>query len=217
MERTRPRPLPSGALDPGAALVFAILLVASGSFVLLLPGGALAPNLGLLAVAVYNGLYTPLKRRTAYALFAGAVAGALPPLMGWCMAGGDPLAPAILALTAFSYLWQVPHALLLMLRDKAELARAGIPTLAEDFSEAQLRRIAASWLIATGAIPLLLPLFGVALPGAVYAVFACLAGIVVLRALRLYAGRSRQMPVGAVAAYAALVLAILAAERLLGI
>jgi protoheme IX farnesyltransferase len=42
----------------------------------------------------YALVYTPLKRRTTASLLVGAVAGAIPPLIGWTAGTGSIDAPA---------------------------------------------------------------------------------------------------------------------------
>lgn len=125
MARTADRPLPAGRMAPGAALGLALALCAAGLGFFILAGGAALAGVGLAVVALYNGLYTPLKPRTGAALLVGALAGALPPLCGWLGAGGAPDAPLIWAVTAMVYLWQVPHFWLLAWRRRAEYQRAG--------------------------------------------------------------------------------------------
>lgn len=128
MARTASRPLPAGRVAPGAALAVAAALGAAGLGLFALGGGALLAGLGLAVVALYNGLYTPLKPVTAAALLVGALAGALPPLCGWIGAGGaawGAQASLIWAVTGMVYLWQVPHFWLLAWRRRAEYHRAG--------------------------------------------------------------------------------------------
>ncbi|MCK9240479.1 UbiA family prenyltransferase [Desulfocurvus sp.] len=128
MARTADRPLPCGRVAPGAALGLGLGLCAGGLGLFALGGGAALAGLGLGVLALYNGLYTPLKPRTGAALLVGALAGALPPLCGWLGAGGEAWgarAPLIWAVTVMVYLWQVPHFWLLAWRRRAEYQRAG--------------------------------------------------------------------------------------------
>lgn len=108
MIRTRQRPLPSGRLTAAPALVMSGALITLG---LLLLNQLEYPifGWGLGALLLYNGVYTGLKKRTPFALLAGALCGALPPLMGWCSAGGHSSDPRIVGLAGLMVLWQVPH------------------------------------------------------------------------------------------------------------
>ncbi|HEY5673817.1 MAG TPA: UbiA family prenyltransferase [Malonomonas sp.] len=161
MQRTRFRPLPTGQLSTKAALAISACCLFSGLLLLsLLPNGAAALLLGLLAVIWYNGIYTPLKRRTPFAALPGAVCGSLPPLIGWSAAGGSLLAPEILILSGTLFLWQIPHTWLLLCHYRSDLQNSGLPNLFERLSTEQLLRINNCWLAALGLCYLLFPLFG---------------------------------------------------------
>lgn len=160
MQRTRLRPLPTGQLSPQAALVFAASCLFSGLLLLLLlPNGPAALLLGGLAISWYNGIYTPLKRRTPFAALPGAVCGSLPPLIGWSAAGGSLLAPEILILAGTLFLWQIPHTWLLLCHYRTDLQNSGLPNLFERITTEKLLRINDCWLVALGLCYLLFPLF----------------------------------------------------------
>ena len=128
MTRTAKRPLADRRIDARAALIFGIILSAislPAMFVLLNP---LTGLLGALALFMYVGIYTPMKRRSWTALLIGAVPGALPPLMGWTAATNHLDTPG-LVLFAIMFLWQVPHFIAIAIFRKEEYARAGIKVL----------------------------------------------------------------------------------------
>ncbi|AMV73320.1 hypothetical protein JCM30471_17220 [Desulfuromonas carbonis] len=159
MLRTCQRPLPAGQITPGGALALAAAIALCG-LALLATTGPLPLLLGLAALCCYNGLYTPLKRRTPLALLAGAGCGALPPLIGWSAAGGALTDFRILLLIALLYLWQLPHFWRLAEKHAADYRRAGLPLL-QDRLDPQLARLARqSWSLAAASVALLLPLFG---------------------------------------------------------
>ena len=87
MARTRNRPLPQQRLAARTALVFGALQGA-----LSLPALALVnfvtAAIGLVALLMYVGVYTPMKQRSHWATWIGAIPGALPTLMGWTAATG---------------------------------------------------------------------------------------------------------------------------------
>ena len=98
MPRTANRPIPRGDLSPARAALIAIVLAVSGFLVLLLAHNLTSALLGALALAWYNGFYTPLKRVSAFAVVPGSLIGALPPAIGWTAAGGNVSDPTVLAL-----------------------------------------------------------------------------------------------------------------------
>ncbi len=149
MPRTESRPVPSGRLSPLRAFCFSLSLIFSGLFILLLTGNKMATLLGLSAVLWYNGLYTYLKTKTAFAAVPGALIGAVPPAMGWVAAGGSLYDPGLLYVCFFFFLWQVPHFWLLILRYGEEYRSAGLPSMTGILTEPQIARIIFSWIFAT--------------------------------------------------------------------
>jgi protoheme IX farnesyltransferase len=125
MRRTASRPLPSGVLRPGRALVFGVVLAIAGAVDLYVAAGALASGLGVLTCLSYLLAYTPLKKRTVWATFVGAFPGAIPPMIGWVAATGS-LDRGAWILFGILFLWQFPHFYAISWMYREDYARAGI-------------------------------------------------------------------------------------------
>ncbi|HET6463290.1 MAG TPA: UbiA family prenyltransferase, partial [Candidatus Krumholzibacteria bacterium] len=151
--------IPSGRIRAREAALVALALIAAGSA--LLAVNTTAMLLGLVTILWYNGVYTPLKRVSAFAAIPGGVVGAIPPVIGWVTAGGAATDPRIIAVAFFFFVWQVPHFWLLLLRIGGEYERAGLPTLTRMFTRPQFARIIYVWMIATAVACISMPLFGV--------------------------------------------------------
>ena len=176
MQRTRRRPLPAGALSPESALVFAIAISAAGLLWLATLTNASTTLLAALSLALYILAYTPLKRRTSWALFVGAVPGALPILGGWT-AGGGELSWGGLVLFAILFLWQIPHFLALGWLYREDYRCGGFAMLSRDDHDGQATgRQAVVFAAAVLLVSLLPALLGLA--GSLY-----LGGAVVLGAV----------------------------------
>ena len=107
MKRTANRPLPMAWISVKEALLICILSLLLGSYLLYLINLKSA-LLGLGAFVLYVFAYTPLKQITPWAVFVGAIPGAVPPLLG-AIAATDKfgLLPGILFFVQFT--WQFPH------------------------------------------------------------------------------------------------------------
>ena len=128
MRRTQDRPLPSGRLQPQTVLMVGWVLGAIG-LVYLAQAVNLATSLeGALSFVCYLFVYTPLKRVTWLNTVAGAVPGALPPVMGWTAARGE-LSSEGLTLFAIQACWQLPHFMAIAWIYREEYARAGFQML----------------------------------------------------------------------------------------
>lgn len=161
LARTRNRPLPSGLLLPKTVLSQGILLTLcgfSGFFFTRNPlGSIIAACMGVL---LYNGIYTPLKSRTLLAIIPGSMCGMLPPLMGWCAAGGCLFSGAVpvsaspypsQAGSLFSFMilmgiWQLPHYWLILLIHKTDYANSRLPSMLSILTENQLKKIFLVWI-----------------------------------------------------------------------
>lgn len=128
MDRTRARPIPSGAVSVHAAAALGLSLMAAGC-ALALTAGPLPALLTLLGGALYVFVYTPLKPLTPLAFLPGALAGALPPVIGWLAAGGA-LDGGALALLVLLLAWQVPHVAAIDWVNRDDHTRGGLRTLA---------------------------------------------------------------------------------------
>lgn len=160
MERTRRRPLPSGVITVVHASALSATLMLAGLLLLLHGGGGTPFLLGLFAVLWYNGIYTFLKRVTAFASAPGALVGAIPPAIGWTAAGSALLDARLIAVCIFFFMWQIPHFWLLLLNQGEEYDKAGLPSLVRVFNRRQITRIIFVWICATAVACLLFPLYG---------------------------------------------------------
>jgi protoheme IX farnesyltransferase len=128
MDRTRFRPLPAQRISSATAALIGALLSMAGVLYLAATVNVLAAALNALTVLSYLFLYTPMKRVHPLSTLAGAVPGALPPVIGWAAASGEIGAGAVV-LFAILFLWQVPHFLAIGWMYREDYAKAGFPML----------------------------------------------------------------------------------------
>lgn len=159
LPRTKQRPLACGRVGVRAAFFMGLVFFFAALMCLYRAGGVVPAAMAFGITGVYNGVYTPLKRLSAFALLVGALAGALPPVVGWLCAGGSAAAPELLLLYGVYVLWQVPHFWLRVERDSDAYARAGLPVPPAQFAGASYRRLLRLWFHAYAAALLLLPVF----------------------------------------------------------
>lgn len=158
MERTRDRPLASGRIAPGVGLAFGLALSALAMPILAAAGLSVA-ILGAVALVTYLGIYTPMKRRSRWSLPAGAIAGAMPPVMGWATASCSVYGGVYLFVVLFA--WQLPHFVAIALFRGEEYARAGLAVGAVGSSPVErAKRELVVLSVAFAAITLAAPLFG---------------------------------------------------------
>jgi len=179
MARTRSRPLPAGRLSPAFALGFGLALSLSATAVLWWAAGGLTAGLAVAAWLLYVLVYTPLKRRTSLSLWVGAVAGAMPPLLGWTAATGR-IGSLGLILAAVMFFWQLPHFLAIATLCRDDYRRAGILVLTPDRGRWRVRVVAGGHALAAMVASLALVPLGAA--GLAYAVVAALLGAALLGA-----------------------------------
>ncbi|WP_345954956.1 heme o synthase [Mucilaginibacter sp. PAMB04168] len=109
MTRTADRPLPSGRMTNGQALVLSLLMGIFGTY-LLGSLNLLTGFLSVFAIILYAFAYTPLKQKSSISVFVGAIPGALPPLIGYVAAFVHPKIDQVaLILFGIQFIWQFPH------------------------------------------------------------------------------------------------------------
>lgn len=176
MARTRRRPLPMHRLSPRTALVFGGLQGAL-SLPVLAQVNLVTAALGLVALVLYVGVYTPMKQRSHWATWIGAVPGALPALMGWTAATGR-IELGGLAVFGVLFFWQIPHFHAIALYRQRDYDAAGLKTLPSTHGVAAARRHIVGYLAVQVAVSLALWPLGVA--GLPYLITAIALGATVL-------------------------------------
>jgi heme o synthase len=129
MRRTRDRPLPSGRVTTGAAFVIGWALCAAGLALLYAQVNGLSAAMALATIVTYLAIYTPAKRWSHWSTEIGAVAGALPPLIGWTGAEGR-ISGLGLVLAGVLFLWQIPHFLAIAWMYRDDYSAVAFPLLA---------------------------------------------------------------------------------------
>ncbi|MHC4100747.1 MAG: heme o synthase [Planctomycetota bacterium] len=189
MRRTRARPLPSRAIGPGHAVLFAVLSAGAGLALLALTVNLTAAGLALATICIYIGLYTPLKTRSTLNTVVGAVCGAIPPMIGWAAATGS-LEPGAWILGTLLFVWQIPHFFALAWLYRDDYARGGFAMLPVVDRTGRLTGQVVV-LTSLSLVPLALAATLAGLSGGVYAAGSVLLGLWILNfGARLYAQRT---------------------------
>lgn len=149
MPRTRKRPIPSGKISLGTAIIIAFLFFAYAAVILLSSFPPIVFMASLLTLVSYNLIYTPLKKVTAFAVVPGSLVGALPPYIGWLAGGGALMDERIAWVALFFFIGQIPHFWLLLLMFGKEYSLAGYPSLNAIFSDQQIKRLSYTWILVT--------------------------------------------------------------------
>jgi protoheme IX farnesyltransferase len=189
MKRTQNRPLPTGKMTVVEGLILSTILGISGVAILIIFFNQLAAVLGGLALFSYVFVYTPLKKHSNWAVFAGAFPGAIPPMLGYVAATADFDLYAGL-LFAIQFVWQFPHFWAIAWITHDDYMKAGYKLLpssgGRDTKSAFMTLLYALFLIPMGVLPWAFDLVG--------AWAAIVAGIMALLfsipAIKLYLTRS---------------------------
>jgi len=148
LERTKNRPLVTGLLAPRDVIPAISVILLIGLLLLAISEkNIIQVSLGILAIVLYNGIYTPLKARTTFSLIPGACAGTIPPYIGWTGAGGLWDDYRIFAILLLFFMWQMPHFFMVLLKYKEDYQRKTSSSLINCFSEQSLKRISFIWLM----------------------------------------------------------------------
>lgn len=215
MKRTLSRPLPAGRMQLSEALTLGIVLGISGLYILSRIN-FLCFALGLSAMIIYAGVYTPLKNISRLTVIPGAVAGSLPVVIGWVAATGTISREAILLFT-IQFIWQFPHTWSIAWLLSDEYNKAGLkmlPTNQKSKTSAILIVLSTFLIIPSGLLLYMYESAGIHVTWLV-----ALAGMIMLLfAFRFYKLRTDKSAVGLMLscfAYLPVVLIILVAEKLI--
>jgi len=179
MARTRARPLPTGSLTRGQALVFAAAIGIVAMVLLVTRVNTLTAVLTFASLIGYSVIYTVwLKHATPQNIVIGGAAGAAPPVLGWAAVTGEVSGHALI-LFLIIFIWTPPHFWALALYRAEEYAKVGIPMLPVTHGNRYTRLQLLLYTIMLAAVTVM-P-FASKMSGAIY-----LAGVIPLNVVFLY-------------------------------
>lgn len=148
MKRTRRRPIPKGTVQPKDALIISVLLICMSLCLIFLVESFTGAVLAVSTVIIYNLMYTPLKKRTPFALLIGSVTGSIPPLLGYAAMGGDITSVKIVLVALVMYVWQTPHFTMLAEKYNEDYVAAGFKTLSSEYGRSATTLFIRIWIAA---------------------------------------------------------------------
>ena len=154
MKRTSDRPIPSGKVATGSAFVLGAAMCIFSLMLLFALVNGLAALCALLTMVAYLGWYTPAKPTSRWSTEIGAVAGALPPLIGNA-AATNTITPLGWTLFGIMFFWQIPHFMAVAWTYRRDYAAVHFPMLpVRDESGAWVAR----WALVTSILLVLFSL-----------------------------------------------------------
>ena len=107
MERTKSRPIPMKKISVFNSFLIGVFLTLTGLIILYNINESTA-MFAAISIFIYTSVYTPLKQITPLSVFAGAIPGAIPFMLGWVAHTGEfGIEPGVLFMIQF--FWQFPH------------------------------------------------------------------------------------------------------------
>nr|WP_199520108.1 heme o synthase [Fulvimarina endophytica] len=196
MERTRTRPIPSGRVEPDAALGFGILLSILSVMTLGLVSNWFAAGFLAFTIFFYVVVYSMgLKRSTPQNIVIGGAAGAFPPMIGWAAVTGSVSIESFV-LFAIIFLWTPPHFWALALFKMKEYGKVGVPMLPNVAGEASTRRQIFAYSLVL--VPVAILPFVMGFAGPVYGAVSIVLGALFLKhaygVLKMADGDERMIP-----------------------
>ncbi|MHC1702699.1 MAG: protoheme IX farnesyltransferase [Tenuifilaceae bacterium] len=161
MPRTKNRPIASGRMSVLQAKIWTTIFLLSGTIILIYFTNPACTILGLINVLWYNLIYTPLKKITVWALFAGTITGIIPFFMGVVAVTNELPTAAYYFIGLYMFLWQIPHFLLIICKFGVEYEQAGLASITQKTTVDKILIISYMWMITSCIASLFLPLFGI--------------------------------------------------------
>jgi len=160
MPRTANRPLAQRRMSVAEGLILATLMGSAGIIILTVFLNPMSGILGALALLLYVLAYTPMKRVSPFAVFVGALPGAIPPMLGWVASteGFGTIGLYAVLLFAVQFMWQFPHFWAIAWVVDEDYKKAGfrmLPSGERDKASAFQAMVYAAFLIPTSLLPLL--------------------------------------------------------------
>lgn len=129
MERTKNRALVKGLISGKVAILYAIALGIIGTGVLYLATNLLTTIIALIGFFIYVVVYSLwAKRKSKYGTIIGAIAGAVPPVVGYCAVSNQFDFGAAIVF-AILFCWQIPHSYAISIYRFKDYSAASIPVL----------------------------------------------------------------------------------------
>ena len=128
MERTKMRPLATGAISSQTALCFGFVLLVLGNLIMFSYTNVLTIFLSNLGFIIYIFPYSMWKTKTEYNTAIGSIAGALPPVIGYTSVTNqfDLAACILFCMLVF---WQMPHFFSIATYRLEDYKKANVATL----------------------------------------------------------------------------------------
>jgi protoheme IX farnesyltransferase len=160
MWRTHNRVLAKGLMSPGVAVLYGSLLGIAGTVLLYAATNMLSVVIVLTGFTMYVGVYSLyLKPRSIYGTLIGSLAGAAPPMVGYCAVSGRFDMGAVMLMSIFS-LWQMPHSYAIAIFRYKDYAAAALPVLPVKRGMATTKKHVVGYMLAFVAATLMLTFGG---------------------------------------------------------
>jgi len=160
MRRTHNRILARRLMPLKSAIFYAAFLGVTGIALLWAATNPVSLALVLFGFIIYVVVYSLfVKRRTIYGALIGSLAGAVPPVAGYCAVTNDFNSEALILLLIFS-LWQMPHCYAIAIFRLEDYTAARIPVLPVKRGILAAKKHIVGYILAFMAAAMMLTFFG---------------------------------------------------------